>query len=75
MVIVDLNDYLVHFFEGLHLDSRFTTWRLTKRSWAPLCFALWIVAKLLCSFLCMLDAIVELHATGEKMFNDFLIRK
>jgi len=73
--VIVLNDYLVHFFGGLLLGSRFTTWRLTKHSWAPLCFALWIAAKLLCSFLCMLDTIVGLHATSEKMFNDFLIGK
>ena len=30
------------------------------------------VAKLLCSSLCLFDAIVELHAMGETLFNDFL---
>ena len=36
-------------------------------------FALHIVAKLLCSCLCLFDAIVDLHAKHEKMFNDYLI--
>ena len=46
-----------------------------KCSWAPLSFALWIVADLLCSCLCFLDATNELHALDEKMFKDFLLRK
>ena len=36
-------------------------------------FSLWIVAKLLCSCLSVLDANIELHAMDEKMFNDFLL--
>ena len=38
-----------------------------------LSFALWNVAKFLCSCLCLFDAIVVLHVVYEKMFNDFLI--
>ena len=40
-------------------------------SWATLSFSLQIVAKLLYSCLCLIDAIIELHAMDEKMFNDF----
>ena len=53
----------------------FTNWRLLEHSWAPLGFALHIVAKLLCFCLCFLDAIVELHAMDEKIFNNPLIEK
>ena len=37
---------------------------------------LWLLIflKLLCFCLCLLDAIVDLHAMNEKMFNDFLIK-
>ena len=42
-----------------------TNWRLLKSSWAPLSFALWIKAKLLCFCLCLFNAIVELHAMDE----------
>ena len=38
---------------------------LQARSWTPLSFALWIVVKLFCSCLCLLDAIVELYAMNE----------
>ena len=38
----------------------------TRGSWAPLIYALWIVAKLLCSLSCLLDAIVALHALDGK---------
>ena len=38
-------------------------------------FALDILAKLLWFCLCFLDAIVELHAMDENLFNDFLIGK
>ena len=44
-----------------------------EHSWAPLSFALWIMAKLLCPCLCLLDAIFEFIVMDEKMFNDFLI--
>jgi hypothetical protein len=44
-------------------------------SWVPLSFSLWIVDKLLCSCLCLLDAIIDLHAMDEKIFNDFFIGK
>ena len=51
----------------------------TRGSWsthgAPLSFAIHIVAKALCFCLCLLDAIIELHAMDEKMFNDFLMVK
>jgi hypothetical protein len=40
----------------------FTSWRLLECSLAPLSFPLWIVVKLLCSCLYLLDAIVEVHA-------------
>ena len=33
--------------------------------WAPLRFALWIVANLLCSSICLLDAIFELLVIDE----------
>ena len=46
-----------------------------EHSWAPLSFVLQVVAKLLCSRLYLLDAIIELHAMVEKTFNDFLIEK
>ena len=36
-------------------------------------FSLWIEVELLCYFLCLVDAIGELHAMDEKMFDDFLI--
>jgi hypothetical protein len=45
-----------------------------EHSWAPLSFAFWIKAKLLCFFmffLCLFNAIIELHAMDEKMFNDY----
>ena len=39
-------------------------------------FSLWIVGKLLCSCLCLFDAIIELHTMDERNdFNDFLIGK
>ena len=43
-------------------------------SWAPLSSALLIEANLLCSCLCLFDAIVELHAMLE-VVHDFLITK
>ena len=39
-------------------------------SWGPLSFALQIVVKLICVCLCLVDAIVELHAMVEKTFNN-----
>ena len=43
----------------------FTNWMLLERSCALLSFPLWInVAKLLCSCLCLFDAIIELNAMG-----------
>ena len=45
-------------------------WRLLEFSWDPLSFALQIVAKLICVCLCLLDAIVELHAMVEKTNNN-----
>ena len=38
-------------------------------------FSLKIVVKLLCTCLCLFDAIFELHAMDGKMFPDFLIEK
>ena len=35
-------------------------------------FVVHIVAKLLCFCLCLFDAIAELYAMDDKMFNDFL---
>ena len=32
-------------------------------------------AKLLCSCLCLIDVIVELHVVFEKVFNDFVIER
>ena len=52
------------------LGFNITNWS----SWnAPLSFALWIVAKLLCSCLLLFDAIIDLHAMDKKLFNDFLV--
>ena len=42
---------------------------------APLSFSLHIVAKLLCSCLCLFEVIVKLHAMDIRMLNDFFIRK
>ena len=39
---------------------------LSEHSRALLSVALWVVAKLLCSCLCLCDAAIELHATNEK---------
>ena len=45
-------------------------------SWTPMSFAIWIVAKLLCSLVFVsLDAIIKLHAMNERMFNGFLVGK
>ena len=49
----------------------FTSWRCLECAHAPLSCALHITAKLLCSCLCLFDAIVELHAIDEKMFMIF----
>ena len=38
-------------------------------------FPLRVVAQLFRSCLCLFDAIVELHAMGKKIFDDFLSRK
>jgi len=39
-------------------------------------FVLWIVAKLLCTCLCLFDAIVELHPIiDDKIFNTFFFEK
>jgi hypothetical protein len=38
-------------------------------------FALWFVTKLLCSCLCLFNAIIKLQSMDEKIFNDFLIGK
>ena len=64
---------------------RFTHWILgvnepeaagMECSWAPLSFAFQIVAKLICFCLCLLDAIVELHASIlEKILNGFFFGK
>ena len=61
--ITILDDYLVHSCWGLHLDYRFLQ---IEGSWAPLSFVLWIVVKFLCSCLCLLDAIVQIHAIDKK---------
>jgi hypothetical protein len=58
---------------GLHFG--FYSGKCLECSWDPLSFALHIVAKLLCFCLYLFDAIVELHAMNEKLFNDFLIEK
>ena len=49
----------------------FINWRLLERSWAPLSFVLWVVAKLVCFCLCLLDAIVGLYAMDEKCSMTF----
>ena len=51
-----------------------TNWRLLEREWAPLSFSRRIVAKLLCSCLCLMQS-CRLHAMDGKMFNNFLIGK
>jgi hypothetical protein len=48
--------------------------RLLKLSWASLGFALYKVGKLLCSYLCLFDTIIEVHAMNENI-EDFLIEK
>ena len=48
--------------------------RLLEHSWAPLSFSLWIVAKLLCSCLCVFVAINDLHAMDKKMFNIWKVK-
>ena len=48
----------------------FIGWRCLECSWAPLSFALHVLAKSLCFCLCLFDAIVDLHAMAEKMSND-----
>ena len=53
------------FLLGFAIGSRFYNWRPMNHLWAPLSFALWIVAKLLCSCICLLDAIFELHVIDE----------
>ena len=35
--------------------------------------SLWIVAKLFCHCLCLVDKVDKLHAMNEILFNDFLI--
>ena len=52
-----------------------TNWRLLECSWAPSSSVLHIMAKLLYFYLCLFDAIIELHAMDENMFNDSLIGK
>ena len=52
---------------------RVCIWVLSFTKWAPLSFVLWIVPIVLCSCLCLFDAIVEFHAMDEKSSNDFLI--
>ena len=44
----------------------FRNWRILKCLWAPLSCDLWIVAKLLCSCLCLYDTVVGLHGMDEK---------
>ena len=53
----------------------FINWRCLECSWTSLSFAIHIKAKLLYFCHCSVDAIVEFHAMGEDMFNDFLIGK
>ena len=72
-VVIVLNDYHVHAYQGLHLGSKFLpNWRSLKYSWALLSFTLWIVVNLCWTCLCVLDAIFELHAMNERMFNDLV---
>ena len=64
------------------LPFRFCVWvlglynyRLLKLSWACFGFALYIVGKLLCSYLCLFDTIIEefeVHAMDDNI-QDFLI--
>ena len=58
-----------------HIILVFTYWRLLECSWAPLSFALHIVAKVLWFCLCSFDAMIELHPMDEELVNDFLIGK
>ena len=75
-MIIILNDYYIHFCQGLHLGSRFLQIRvsleLSSTLWS---YPLQIVVVLLCSCLCLFDAIVELHDMDELLYIDFLIGK
>jgi hypothetical protein len=73
-MVIALNDYLVHSCWAFGFQV-FTNGRLLEHSWAPLSLRIWIMAKLLCYCLCLLDVIVELHAMGENLFNVCLIGK
>ena len=48
---------------------------LLECSWAPLSYALWIMAKLLCSCLLCLMQLLSYMLWMKKMFNGFLIKK
>ena len=69
---MNIMSILVWFAFGFLVSSN---WRLLECSWTPLSFDLQIVVQLLCSCLYLIDAIIELHATNEKKFNEFLIGK
>ena len=52
----------------------FTNWRLLKHSWAPMSFALKIVANLMCSCLCLLMQLLSYMLRMEKHSTfDFVI--
>ena len=71
-----LSNYLLHFCEGLHLDSRFINWRLLECSWAPLSFflfGLWSTYHVLV-FDCLMQ-LLSYVLWMKTMFNGFLIGK
>ena len=66
-----LNDYLVNFYKCLHLDSRFYKLEALGLLMCSLELSSSIVAKLLCSHLCLFDAIIELNAMEKKCLTTF----
>ena len=64
MIIVGLNEYLGHSCWGLHLVSRVFQY---EGLWASLSFAQWIVAKLLCSCLCLSDELTFEHIWTDRL--------
>jgi hypothetical protein len=74
MAIV-LSDFLVHSCWGLHLNFKFYKLEVLEVFMSSIELSLWMVANIVCSCLCLFDAIIELHAMDEETFNDFLIGK
>ena len=72
-LVIALSDNIGPFLLGLHLGSRFYKLEALGMLMDSLEFVLWIVAKLLCSCLCLFDASIKLHTMDEKKSNDFLL--